>query len=512
MSQVSTLLPALAPEACLAALAVIALGMEAFGVFRARQHGIVLAALVFGLSLFLIYNPTLVAPTADSLIAIDGFVHGARVLCLSVAAAVILQAAVQPATFQRRSPEHYVLVLLATIGFSVSVAANDFLLLFVALELSTTGSYIMVAQARRAEATLEAGVKYLVMGALSTAFLALGLAYLVGISGGTSFELVRAAMDKTSLALLGAGLVMGSLLFKVSAFPAHLWAPDVYQGAPLPIASLLSTLSKSVGFIVMMGLLDRVFAPHHAALTRGLLCIAAITVLWGNIGALKQTDVTRLLGYSGIAHTGYLLLATSAGGVKASTAVMFYLVQYSFTNLAAFFALGSVAESGAPTTHVGLVGLRQRSPVTAWVLTIALLSAAGIPPLSGCLGKFLLISSLPDMSVHGVEYAIALTCALFGVVLSIVYYFRTVRQIWTPAPASAKSFEPTTGEVVGMFACGAVILVLGVAPQIFWTDANQPWSQVFTLAATGVAAFGVLVWVVLQSGTATAVAPAAAPE
>jgi NADH-quinone oxidoreductase subunit N len=509
MNQVSNLLPMLAPEACLTAFAVLTLALEALGLFRTRQHGIVLAALVFGLSVFLTYNPMYAEASAESLIAIDGFAHGARVLCLSIAAIVILQAAVQPATFQRRSAEHYVLVLLATVGFSVSVAANDFLLLFVALELSTTGCYIMVAQARRAESTLEAGVKYLVMGALSTAFLALGLAYLVGVSGGTSYELVREAMDKTPLALLGAGLVMGSLLFKVSAFPAHLWAPDVYQGAPLPITSLLATLSKSVGFVVMIGLLDRVFAPHHAALTRGLLCIAAITVLWGNMGALKQTDITRLLGYSSVAHTGYLLLATSAGGAKATNAVMFYLVQYSFTNIAALFALGSVAESGAATTHEGLVGLRQRSPVTAWILTLALLSAAGIPPLSGCLGKFLLISTLPDLSVHGVEYAIALTCALFGVVLSIVYYFRTVRQIWTPASGTFKAFEPTTGEAVGMFVCGAVMLVLGVAPQVFWSDANQPWSPVFTCAAAGVAAFGILVWLVTQAGNNATVPQAA---
>lgn len=499
MNQVSSLLPTLAPEACLAVLAVITLGLEAFGAFKARQHGIILAALVFGLSVFLTYNPSLVAASADSLLAIDGFVHSARVLCLSVAAIVILQAAVQPATFQRRSAEHYVLVLLATVGFSISVAANDFLVLFVALELSTTGCYIMVAQARRAEATLEAGVKYLVMGALSTAFLALGLAYLVGVSGGTSYELVRASMDTTSLALLGAGLVMGSLLFKISAFPAHLWAPDVYQGAPLPVASLLATLSKSVGFVVMIGLLERVFVPHNEALTRGLLCIAAITVLWGNMGALKQTDITRLLGYSSIAHTGYLLLATSAGSAKASDAVMFYLAQYSFTSIAAYFALGTVAESGAPTTQESLVGLRQRSPITAWVLTIALLSAAGIPPLSGCLGKFLLISSLPDLSVHGVEYAVALTCALFGVVVSIFYYFRTVRNIWTPVAGTTKTFEPTAGEVVGMFGCSAVTLVLGVAPQVFWSDAKQPWSPVFTCAAFGLAAFGVLVWYVTQA-------------
>src|SRR5690606_5296613 len=315
------------------------LALEALGQFRSRVHGALLAACVFGLSVYETFNPVFVEASPSSLLAINGFVHGARVLCLTICSIVLLQVASQPATFQRRSAEHLVLVILASIGFNVSLAANDFVLLFVALELGTTASYVLVAQARHAEETLEAGAKYLIMGALTTAFLAMGLAYLVGSSGGTSYAIVREAMEQSPLALLGAGLVLGALLFKIAAFPAHLWAPDVYQGAPLPVASLLATLSKAVGFVVLFELLDRVFAPHQEILTRGLLVIAALTVLWGNIGALKQTDLARILGYSSIAHSGYLLLATSAGGVKAENALIFYLVQYSFTNIAAFYAL-----------------------------------------------------------------------------------------------------------------------------------------------------------------------------
>lgn len=510
MNPIESLLPALNVEVALVVLAVVTLALEALGQFRPRVHGALMAACVFGLSIYETLNPVLVEATPTSLLAIDGFVHGARVLCLTVCSIVLLQVASQPATFQRRSAEHLVLVVLACVGFNVSVAANDFVVLFVALELGTTASYVLVAQARRDEATLEAGAKYLIMGALSTAFLAMGLAYLVGTSGGTSFAIVRGAMEQSPLVLLGAGLVLGALLFKISAFPAHLWAPDVYQGAPLPVASLLATLSKAVGFVVLVGLLGRVFTPYHELLTRGLLIIAAITVLWGNMGALKQTDLTRVLGYSSIAHSGYLLLATSSGSVKAESAIIFYLVQYSFTNIAAFYALGNVVEHGGNTTLEGLTGLRQRSPITAWVLTIALLSAAGIPPLSGFFGKFLLITALPNLRMHGLEYVVALVCALFGIVVSMAYYFRAIRQIWLESAESQPNPGPSLGEATGMFACVAGTLILGVLPQLFWGESSTPWSPAFTWAAAGVAAFGVVVWWTTQSPRAAAPAATAA--
>lgn len=510
MNPLESLLPALNVEVALAVLAVVTLALEALGQFRSRIHGGLMAACVFGLSIYETLNPVMIDATPESFITINGFIHGARVLCLTLCAIVLLQTASQPATFQRRSAEHFVLVILACIGFNVSLAANDFVLLFVALELGTTASYILVAQAKSVEATLEAGAKYLIMGALSTAFLAMGLAYLVGTSGGTSFAVVRGAMEESPLALLGAGLVLGAMLFKIAAFPAHLWAPDVYQGAPLPVTSLLATLSKAVGFVVLVGLLDRVFTPHHELLTRGLLIIAALTVLWGNIGALKQTELTRLLGYSSVAHTGYLLLAASAGGAKAESAVIFYLVQYSFTNIAALYALGNVVEHGGTTTLEGLVGLRQRSPVTAWVLTIALLSAAGIPPLSGFFGKFLLVSALPNLRVHGLEYVIALVCALVGIVVSMGYYFRAIRHVWLDTAHSGATTGPTLGEATGMFACVGSTLILGVMPQLFWSESSTPWSAAFTWAATGLTAFGVLVWWTTNSQSANAPAPTAA--
>lgn len=509
MNPLANLFPALNTEVALAVLAVVTLGLEALGQFKSRVHGAVLAACVFGLSVYQVFNPVLVEATPNSLIAIDGFVQAARVLCLTICAIVLLQTASQPATFQRRSAEHFVLTILACLGFSVSVAANDFVVLFVSLELGTTASYVLVAQANREEVTLEAGAKYLVMGALSTAFLAMGLAYLVGTSGGTSFAIVRSAIEQSPLTLLGAGLVLGALLFKISAFPAHLWAPDVYQGAPLPVTSLLATLSKAVGFVVLVGLLGRVFSPHHELLTRGLLLIAGLTVLWGNMGALKQTELTRMLGYSSVAHSGYLLLATSTGGVKGENALIFYLVQYSFTNIAALYALGNVVEHGGTTTLEGLAGLRQRSPITAWVLTIALLSAAGIPPLSGFFGKFLLVTALPNLRVHGAEYVVALGCALFGIVVSMGYYFRAIRHVWLESATTKPTFGPSIGEVTGMFACVASMLVLGVMPQLFWTDTTSPWSPVFTWVATGITAFGVVVW--WTTNSASEAAPAATP-
>jgi len=183
------------------------------------------------------------------------------------------------------------------------------------------------------------------------------------------------------------------------------------------------------------------------------------------------------------------------------------LVQFSFTNIAASYALGNAVEHGANTTFDGLAVLPQRSPITPWVLAISLLSAAGIPPLSGFFGKFLLISSLPDLRVHGIEYIIALSCALFGIVVSVGYYFRAIRHVWLETPHAEPVTGPSLGEVTGMFACLAGTLVLGVLPQLFWTESSTPWAPAFTWVAAGVTAFGVVVWWTTQAPRAAAVSP-----
>ncbi|MGF1530531.1 MAG: NADH-quinone oxidoreductase subunit N [Puniceicoccaceae bacterium] len=330
------------------------------------------------------------------------------------------------------------IVCFITAAMMVLCGARHFLLLFVALETVTIGFYVLVAYSRNQVLSLEAGLKYLIMGALSTAILLMGAALLYGVSGLPGLEgRTSEGMDFDALSLfislnpdhpmvlIGAALVLCGICFKIGAVPFQIWVPDVYQGSPLPTTAFLAVASKAAGFFVLINLITGPFRGLADLLIPLLSAIAVATILFGNLSALTQRSVKRVIGLSGIAHAGYLLLgATAAFTVAwAESAVMLYLFIYLFASFGLFGVINSVDTPAEEQSIDGYSDLSERSPFFGFVLVVSIGSLAGIPPLAGFIGKFFLFTAAFEAGLY-----LPLAAALVGVVLSIYYYFGWIRE------------------------------------------------------------------------------------
>lgn len=364
--------------------------------------------------------------------------------------------------------EYYSLILFAAAGMMFAASANDFALLFVSLELITVTFYVLVSFQRGRAGSLEAGVKYLIIGALSSAFMVFGIAFIYGTSGAFNFGDLAAAGPKlveNKLFLFGLLFLLVGLGFKIAAVPFQMWAPDVYQGAPTPTTAFLAVGSKAAGFVLLLRVLFTAVPLVAQKWSWLFVVIAALTILYGNLCALPQQNLKRLLGYSSISHAGYLLLGVAAMSAMGQAAVLYYLAGYLFTVLAAFMVITLVLRETGAEDLDGLAGLNQRSPLLAAALTMAMVSLAGIPPLAGFFGKFLLIkSALAVGATHPSFYALV-AIALAGVVISLYYYFGVVKAIYWGGEAKDKSeLTLSLPARTTVFVCMAGILFIGIYP------------------------------------------------
>lgn len=373
--------------------------------------------------------------------------------------------------------EFYALPIFACAGMMWMASAKDLAGAFVALELVTISFYILVAFMRRNVGSLEAGVKYLILGALSTGFLVYGIAWIYGTTGTMSLSVLPTAIQNLQSPiplLFGIALVMVALSFKVGAVPMQVWIPDVYQGAPTPTTAFLSVGSKAAGFILLIRFLTPFLeetSPVRPQVLGLLFILACTTLLFGNLAAIPQTNFKRLLAYSSIAHAGFLLLALAAwspdttnqlGSVKA---VSFYLATYLLMTLGTFFILAQIRIQTDGERIEDFNGLSKRSPFLAIALTILLAALAGVPLTAGFFGKFFV-------------FAIAVNAQLWwGVGLGFIaaaagfyYYFKTIRAIWwQPAASDARPLvlPPITCYTVA--ALTLAVLVIGIWPNpILW--------------------------------------------
>jgi NADH-quinone oxidoreductase subunit N len=368
--------------------------------------------------------------------------------------------------------EFYSLILFALVGMMFAASANDFILVFVSLELITVTFYVLNSFQRNKLGSLEAGIKYLILGALSTAFLVFGLALVFGTAGTTSFSELQArlqadaALGSQSLFLAGLVLVFVGIGFKIAAFPFQIWAPDVYQGSPAPATAFLAVGSKAAGIVLLLRVLF-VGVPQIAEhWNKLLMVIAALTILYGNLCAIPQRSLKRLLGYSSIANAGYLLLGFAALNQSGSSAVLYYLSGYLFTVLAAFTVICLVTRGQDSDDITVLAGLNRRSPFLAAAMTMAMVSLAGVPPLAGFFGKFLLLKAVVEQGVVDPAYYLLVAAALVGVVISFYYYFGVIRAIYWSK--DAVEFSPLTVSMparISLIVCMAGMLYLGVMPE-----------------------------------------------
>jgi NADH-quinone oxidoreductase subunit N len=329
--------------------------------------------------------------------------------------------------------EYYSLIVFALLGMLFAASANDFVMLFVSIELITVTFYVLTSFQRGRLISLEAGVKYLILGALASTFLVFGIALVWGTTGQLNFtELAKVAaqFETNKIFLIGVLFVLVGLGFKIAAVPFQIWVPDVYQGAPTPTTAFLAVGSKAAGFVLLLRVLFTAVPSVTAHWANLLIVISGITILYGNLCALPQRNLKRLMGYSSIAHAGYLLLGVAALTVSGQAALLYYLAGYLFTVIAAFTVICVVMRHLENENISALAGLNRRSPLLATTMTLAMVSLAGIPPMAGFFGKFLLLKAvLQQGAVNHGYYCLAFT-ALAGIVISFYYYFGVIRAIY----------------------------------------------------------------------------------
>lgn len=333
--------------------------------------------------------------------------------------------------------EYYCLILFACAGMMWMASAKDLVSLFVSLELTTITSYILVGYMRRNVGSLEAGVKFLILGALSTGFLVYGISWLYGATGSTDLTLIGERIDdgNPTYLLFGLSLILVSLAFKVGAVPMHLWIPDVYQGAPTPTTAFLSVASKAAGFAVLLRVLEPFFNSSLAPKVVFIVSIlAGATILVGNLAALSQKNFKRLLGYSSIANAGFILMALAARtdtsemsetSLSSSEVVMFYLAIYLIMTFAAFFILAVISRHTGSDDIAAFEGLGTRNPLLAFMTTIVIGALAGIPLTAGFLGKFLAFQVAVSAGLW-----VPVSLGFIGVAAGFFYYFQIIRAMY----------------------------------------------------------------------------------
>lgn len=376
--------------------------------------------------------------------------------------------------------EYCALTLFAGAGMMLAASSNGLAMLFVSIELITVTFYILVSIQRSQTRALEAGVKYLIIGALSSAVMVYGIALVFGIAGEMTFIAFTAdgVLDaKNCLAglsgqysgnplfLAGVLFILFGLAFKVAAFPFQMWAPDVYQGALSPTAGFLAVGSKAAGFVLMLRVLFHAFPEIAVEWSTLLAAIAGITILYGNLGAIPQRNLKRLMGYSSIAHAGYVMMGVAAVSAAGQSATMVYLGGYTFTALAAFGVIAIVARTLDGEDISSLAGLSRRSPFLAVSMTLAMISLTGLPPLAGFFGKFMLLKAAVGAAATNSAFYWLIAAAVFGVVVSVYYYFNVIRAIYFSASKGDESpVEVSQPMKLALMACVGGMLVLGLYP------------------------------------------------
>jgi NADH-quinone oxidoreductase subunit N len=344
--------------------------------------------------------------------------------------------------------EFQALLLASVLGMTLLAQSQNLVALFISLELLSIPLYIMCGSALRHRRSLESGLKYLIVGSLGAATLLYGLAFLYGGSGSTDFAGIRSAVGSTlgddPLILVGIGLAATGLAFKTSIAPFHQWTPDVYQGAPTPVTAFMAVATKAAAFALFARFFIVALGPAVDNWKPALAALAAISIAVGNVGALGQDSLKRLLGYSGVAQAGYMLVGLVAASDTGVNALVFYLAAYAAMNLAAF-AVVVVRER---ETRFGddirsVQGLGRDRPALAWPLTISMLALAGLPGTAGFIGKLYLIEGAVDASYTWLGVAIAV-----GTMISLAYYLRVVAAVWMrPAAVAVPGETPSTREV-----------------------------------------------------------------
>ena len=372
------------------------------------------------------------------------------VLVMMIDYAPVVTASMGDSAKQSGLGEFFTLPIFTCAGLMYLVSAIDLVMIFVSLELVTISFYVLISLTRRNPATLEAGVKYLVLSAMATGFIVYGITWIFGATGQTNLQKIAEALGSGNIdqhaALLGVLLLLVGFGFKIAAVPFQIWVPDVYQGAPTPVTAFLSVGSKAAGFVVLLRILQTfALLPN---VTRLLILITAATLIYGNLAALPQGNFKRLLGYSSIAHAGYLLIGVACFDGRA---VAFYLVAYLLMTLLSFAVLVIVSQQTGDRIE-DFDGLAQRSPFLAFAMLIAMASLAGVPLTAGFFGKFLIF-----MAAIAQRQTALIVVGAIGVACGFYYYLKVVQAMyWQPA------INTNQIPISGLSRAAMIIMIIGI--------------------------------------------------
>jgi NADH-quinone oxidoreductase subunit N len=417
----------LLPEIVLAGFGILVMVLEPFLAKEDKRWlGWVALLGVFAAGVANLQVATDPGPAFGGTVAADGFSTYFIYIFLLVAALTLLGSMDYLERDHIQHGEFYALVLLATVGMCFMAASTELIMIFLGLEISSLSTYILAGFKRSDALSNEASVKYFLLGSFATAFFLYGIAFVYGLTGTTNLLLLGERLSQPEhwplLARVALILMFVGLAFKLSTVPFQIWTPDVYQGAPAPVTAFLSVGPKAAAFAVLLRIFVGSLASGSALSFWVIWVSAALTMCLGNLAALRQTNAKRLLGYSSIAHAGYVLVGVAAGGSEGIPAVLFYLTAYAFMNVGAFLLIAHLAGTGERWTQIeDYTGLAYERPGVAACLTVFLLSLAGIPTTAGFLGKFYIFRA----AVHSHLIGLTILAVLNGAV-SVYYYLRLI--------------------------------------------------------------------------------------
>jgi NADH-quinone oxidoreductase subunit N len=436
-------------------------------------------------------------------IVVDGFLIFFGSLFLVSTALVILLSVKYLEIEREQEGEYYALLLFACVGMMLMASGVDLIVMFLGLETMALSFYVLTGFLRREKRSNEAALKYVLLGAFSSGILAYGFSLLYGLSASTNINAIRGAFEGREdlvrrvvisqqagpageqmrqffaarapmalqfdpftlqiLPLLAFVLIAVGLLFKVAAVPFHMWAPDVYEGAPTPVTAYVSVASKTASFALLLRLFLVVFSISQATWIYLIAGVAVASLTWGNLAALTQTNVKRLLAYSSISHVGYILLGLVAGNETGLVGIAYYLFAYVFMTAGAFAVIVVLRQKGLIGEELeDLNGLYQRSPAAALLLLIFMLSLAGIPPTAGFMGKYFIFLSLIET-----KHPLLAVFAVLYIVPALYYYFRIIVHAWLKQPGEAPRPMMTSAQAVALGVTVFVTLAAGLYPEPF---------------------------------------------
>lgn len=465
----------LAPELSLALLALVVMAVDLFVKRRAVIAGISLVGLIVPAAFLISHAATVTQPQTAfwGMLVVDQYAIFFDFIFLVIAAVMILVSYNYIGKYVKADGEFYSLLLLSVTGMMLMASTGELITIYIALELTSIPLYVMAGMIRTSERSAEAAVKYVLLGAMSSAILLYGFALLYGLTGTTDLKGIADAfarsLDQGNLLVLVAEvLIVAGFGFKISAVPFHMWAPDIYEGAPTPATAFFSVGSKAAGFAALI----RVFmygglgAINRAEMVLIFGIVAVLTMTLGNLVAAVQSNVKRMMAYSSIAQAGYILVGFIASFAsnrsEGNAALLFFILVYVITNLGAFSGIVALADLTGGEKIEDFRGLFRRAPLLSTCTALCLLSLAGIPPVAGFMSKLFLFTT-----AWGLGQSWLVIIALLNTIVSLVYYGRVVKAMFFDAPAKADRLvtPPSLGTAIVL--TSAALLVLFFVAQVF---------------------------------------------